>query len=75
MVAQIVVSRRTGRLKMQVFGKSIVRSLATGAIGAALIGLAAPIQAKTITIRIASGHPPTVVYAGLMKSFFQPELK
>ena len=29
----------------------------------------------TITIRIGSGHPPTVVYAGLMKNFFQPELK
>ena len=29
----------------------------------------------TITIRIGSGHPPTVVYAGLMKTFFQPELK
>ena len=25
----------------------------------------------TITIRIGSGHPPTVVYAGLMKNFFQ----
>ncbi len=32
-------------------------------------------SAATINIRIASGHPPTVVYAGLMKSFFQPELK
>jgi C4-dicarboxylate-binding protein DctP len=31
--------------------------------------------AKEITIRIGSGHPPTVVYAGLMKNFFQPELK
>ncbi|HJO75087.1 MAG TPA: hypothetical protein QGH84_07750, partial [Rhodospirillales bacterium] len=33
------------------------------------------VDAKTITIRIGSGHPPTVVYAGLMKNFFQPELK
>lgn len=32
-------------------------------------------SAETITIRIGSGHPPTVVYAGLMKTFFQPELK
>jgi TRAP-type C4-dicarboxylate transport system substrate-binding protein len=32
-------------------------------------------QAETINIRIASGHPPTVVYAGLMKNFFEPELK
>jgi TRAP-type C4-dicarboxylate transport system substrate-binding protein len=32
-------------------------------------------QADTITLRIASGHPPAVVYAGLMQSYFQPELK
>ena len=32
-------------------------------------------SAKTITVRIGSGHPPTVVYAGLMKTFFQTELK
>ena len=44
---------------------------------AALLGaaIAAPASADTINIRIASGHPPTVVYAGLMKNFFQPELK
>ena len=40
----------------------------------ALMGVAT-VEAKTITIRIGSGHPPTVVYAGLMKNFFQPELK
>ena len=32
-------------------------------------------NAKTFNIRIASGHPPAVVYAGLMKNFFQTELK
>lgn len=32
-------------------------------------------NAETITLRIASGHPPAVVYAGLMKNYFQPELK
>ena len=42
---------------------------------ATLFLMAGKLEAKTITIRIASGHPPTVVYAGLMKSFFQPELK
>jgi|TARA_Y100000031_G_scaffold93011_1_gene102079 TRAP-type C4-dicarboxylate transport system substrate-binding protein len=36
---------------------------------------AMPADAKTINIRIASGHPPTVVYAGLMKNYFEPELK
>ncbi|MEK9725572.1 MAG: hypothetical protein VW405_19125 [Rhodospirillaceae bacterium] len=32
-------------------------------------------DAKEIVVRIGSGHPPTVVYAGLMKTFFQTELK
>lgn len=31
--------------------------------------------ADRITLRIATGHPPGVVYAGLMKDFFEPELK
>ena len=45
-------------------------------IAAALLGCAlAPAQAETIRLRIASGHPPAVVYAGLMKDFFQVELK
>ena len=52
----------------------------TGLSAAALLGAAAltgvtSASADTINIRIASGHPPTVVYAGLMKSFFQTELK
>jgi len=33
------------------------------------------VQADRINLRIASGHPPGVVYVGLMKDFFQPELK
>ena len=44
--------------------------LATG-----MVGLSTSSSAKEIVIRIGSGHPPTVVYAGLMKNFFQPELK
>lgn len=32
-------------------------------------------MADEITLRIGSGHPPTVVYAGLMQSYFQPELQ
>ena len=31
--------------------------------------------ADRITLRIATGHPPGVVYAGLMKDYFQTELK
>ena len=31
--------------------------------------------AERITLRIATGHPPGVVYAGLMKDYFQTELK
>ena len=32
-------------------------------------------QADRIMLRIATGHPPGVVYAGLMKDYFQTELK
>lgn len=31
--------------------------------------------AEDITLRIGSGHPPGVVYAGLMINYFQPEFK
>lgn len=51
------------------------QTLAIAAAGALCIGLGAPAEAQTITLRIASGHPPAVVYAGLMKDYFQPELK
>ena len=53
--------------------KSVV--IATGLIVAGSLGLPSISSAKEIVIRIGSGHPPTVVYAGLMKNFFQPELK
>ena len=57
----------------------------TGMTGRRLVPLAAvatfalvlggPAAADTFTLRIASGHPPAVVYAGQMKDYFQPELK
>src|SRR5688500_9878096 len=47
---------------------------AAAAAGLAALA-AAPAGADTIKLRIASGHPPGVVYAGLMKDYFQPELK
>ena len=42
-------------------------------IGAA--GIISAAKADNITLRIGSGHPPGVVYAGLMKNYFQPELQ
>jgi len=32
-------------------------------------------QAEDITLRIGSGHPPGVVYAGLMQTYFQAEVE
>ena len=54
--------------------KRIVSALSACALVVAF-GATAPVRAETIKLRIASGHPPGVVYAGLMKDFFQPELK
>lgn len=50
--------------------KKIVYSLA-----AATALTATAVQAEEITLRIGSGHPPGVVYAGLMIDYFQKELK
>jgi TRAP-type C4-dicarboxylate transport system substrate-binding protein len=47
----------------------------TAMVLAGSLGFASYSSAKEIVIRIGSGHPPTVVYAGLMKNYFQPELK
>ena len=52
--------------------KHLMKSVA----GAAAISTAATMaMAEDITLRIGSGHPPGVVYAGLMIDYFQPELK
>ena len=50
--------------------KKIVYSLA-----AATALTTTAVQAEEITLRIGSGHPPGVVYAGLMIDYFQKELK
>ena len=55
-----------------------MRTLWKGAVAAAALALAAPAgqaQAEDITLRIGSGHPPGVVYVGLMIDYFQKELK
>jgi TRAP-type C4-dicarboxylate transport system substrate-binding protein len=50
----------------------VALALSTLAASLAAVGIA---QAADIKLRIASGHPPGVVYAGLMKDYFQTELK
>ena len=53
--------------------KTITNRLIAGAL-AATIGTAASAEDE-INLRIGSGHPPSVVYAGLMIDYFQAELK
>lgn len=49
--------------------------IAKSAAVIAAVGIGSAAQADDITLRIGSGHPPGVVYAGLMQDYFQPELK
>jgi len=51
-----------------------MKRISLGAIAAALLSTSA-VHAEEITLRIGSGHPPGVVYAGLMIDYFQKELK
>jgi C4-dicarboxylate-binding protein DctP len=63
-------NKKTGLTAAAVSGLTalgLAAGLVLGSIGQA--------GAETITIRIASGHPPGVVYAGLMKNYFETELK
>jgi TRAP-type C4-dicarboxylate transport system substrate-binding protein len=48
---------------------------ATGLSAGLLLGGVGAASADDLTFRIASGHAPTVVYAGLMQNYFEPELK
>jgi TRAP-type C4-dicarboxylate transport system substrate-binding protein len=57
-------------------GRRLVLSAVAATAAAGLFGSGvSSASAQTITLRIASGHPPAVVYAGQMKDYFQPELK
>ena len=60
---------------MRLFSKTLLGLSAAGLVAAGVVANSDEANAKTINVRIASGHPPTVVYAGLMKNFFQTELK
>ena len=60
---------------MSFISKSILGLAAVGLVTIGLLATSNQADAKTIVVRIGSGHPPTVVYAGLMKTFYQTELK
>ncbi|WP_305988365.1 C4-dicarboxylate TRAP transporter substrate-binding protein [Roseibium sp. MMSF_3544] len=51
------------------------KTLASATLAASLALASTSAMAEEITLRIGSGHPPGVVYAGLMIDYFQPELK
>ena len=59
---------------MKLLKRSLLGLAALGFIAGSL-AITPSASSKTINVRIGSGHPPTVVYAGLMKNFFQTELK
>lgn len=53
-----------------------MKLMVQGAATAAAVSImATAASADDITLRIGSGHPPGVVYAGLMLDYFQPEFK
>jgi len=62
-------------LKQGIAAAAVSGVMALGLAAATMVGSVGQASADNIVIRIGSGHPPTVVYAGLMKNFFQPELK
>ncbi|HJP36261.1 MAG TPA: hypothetical protein QF901_09740, partial [Gammaproteobacteria bacterium] len=55
--------------------KHLTSLAALGIIATLSIAVSTTARADRITLRIATGHPPGVVYAGLMKDYFEPELK
>jgi TRAP-type C4-dicarboxylate transport system substrate-binding protein len=71
-----MTGEKTGRAKKKNFGRKTMNAfIRKAAIVAALSSVGTAAMADEITLRIASGHPPGVVYAGLMINYFQPELK
>ena len=60
---------------MRLISKAIFGLSAAIFVACGLLVTSGQSDAKTIVVRIGSGHPPTVVYAGLMKTFYQTELK
>jgi TRAP-type C4-dicarboxylate transport system substrate-binding protein len=62
-------------MKRKMTAAAVSGVMALGLATAGVLGSANDASAENIVIRIGSGHPPTVVYAGLMKDWFQPKLK
>jgi len=52
-----------------------ITAIAASALLAGSLGGASTASADDFNFRIASGHAPSVVYAGLMQNYFEPELK
>ena len=57
------------------YGKRLALTAVLSVLMLGATGFSSATKADTFTLRIATGHPPGVVYAGLMKNFFEPELK
>jgi TRAP-type C4-dicarboxylate transport system substrate-binding protein len=55
--------------------RTIAASAAVGLSAGLVFGGSNPAAAEDITLRIASGHPPAVVYVRLMQEYFEKELK
>ena len=51
---------------MRLFSKTLFGLFATSLVAAGVFANSDQADAKTINVRIASGHPPTVVYAVLV---------
>ena len=60
---------------MKLPARKTPRCAASGLAAMLLLAAGSQAQADRITLRIATGHPPGVVYAGLMQTYFQAELK
>jgi len=60
---------------MKNIAEHVTSLAALGLAATAYLATGGTALADRITLRIATGHPPGVVYAGLMKDYFQPELK
>jgi len=69
------ITENLGNTYMKYPAKRLSSLAAFTVIATSLMAASNVARADRITLRIASGHAPGVVYAGLMKDFFEPELK
>ncbi len=50
------------------------RTVFAASLSLSMLGVSTVASAETFRLRIASGHPPVIVYANLMQTFFVPEV-